>query len=607
MKKIIFIFLFFSILSVFGADWFEKNKELKVVFSNQVWKYVEIANYYSNKGNNKNADLYLRKAQEKTENCEPFTPSNWPFGWPRDKESLKYLKYATPTAFLYRIIGDFCLENGYTKEAIKYFEMYINKSVIPDATYYMKLADIYEKEGMYNQAVNLYKEIGKFIENKNYWGKDYSLKLIETKIKNINFSLRKNRIIVLTPIYIEIPSPIQPEFFNLFLNEIKNIKNIILIPRNDFEKVLNDRKFVEKEIEDEELTIAGKILNADYVLKPSLTKITDTYILNVDVFSINKKNWFEHYEYKIDDVKYIPNLVKRFVSNFQGLDIPSELYLPETKFLWSYEADSLITDFKISKDGNRILIGCESGSVYLLNKKGVLIRSLKMPDRIVNVSIAPTGDYFSFFTLEGKLYFLSDNGKILWTNKIGNLGRGIGISENGRFLITGIDKTIYYIDRNGEIFWDVNLSDFISSVNITGDGHFVFAGTEKGSLYCYKDDGNLNWKKEIREKIINIDSEENYICIETEKGKVYLFDLKGNEIKNFNSEEDINFDIFNSEILNLISGKKGSYLYFLSYDKKGLWKYLLRERISFLKSTPDGKMVFSSEGKNLFTFSIIWK
>lgn len=606
MKKFIFIYLF---IILFGqcATWYEKNKELSVIFSDDVWKYIERANYYSNKGNNKNADIYLRKAKEKTENCEPFLPSDWPSGWPRNKESLKYLKYATPTAFIYRIIGDFCLDIGYTKEAIKYFEMYINNSIIPDANYYMLLAEIYEKEGMYSQAMNLYEALIKFIESKNYWGKDYALEFIEKKIKNISFILKKNRIIILLPTYIEIPPFVQSEFFDIFLNEVKNIKNINIIPRNDFEKVLNEQKFIEKDIEDEELAIAGKILNVDYVLKPSLTKIINTYILNVDVFSVNKGNWFEHYEYKTDDIKYIPNLIKRFVINFQGLDIPYQLYLPETKFLWSYETDSLITDLKISKNGKRVLVGCDSGSVYLLNEKGELIRNLKMPEKIVKVSIAPTGDYFAFFTLEGKLYFVSINGKILWIKKTGNYGRGIGISENGKFIVAGVDKNIFYIDRNGEIFWDAILPDFVSSLNIKKDAELVFIGTEKGELFCYKDDGNLNWKKDIKEKIVNIESSENYVCMETEKGKIYLFDLEGNEIKNFKVDEEIEFNIFNIELFDLISGKKGNFLYFLSYDKKGLWKYVLKERVTYLSSLPDGKFVFSVEGKNIFTFSIIWK
>ncbi|MCM8808569.1 MAG: hypothetical protein NC934_00130 [Candidatus Omnitrophica bacterium] len=608
MRKIIFT-LFFVVFSniLLSAGWYEKNKKLSIIFPNDVWKYIEKANYYSNKNDIKKADQYLRIALEKTEKCEPFTPSNWPFGWPRDKESLKYLKYGTPTAFINRIIGDFCLEVGYIKESVKHFETYLSKCIIPDSDYYMLLAQIYEKEGMYNQALNLYYEISKFIENKNYWGTEYSINFIERKIKNLSLLFKKNRIVILKPTYIDIPSFIQTDFLNIFIDEVNTIKNITVVPQKDFLKVLSEQKFIETFLEDEELAIAGKILNADYALRPSLAKIVDTYVFNVDVFSINKKKWIEQYEYKTDDMRYIPNMVKRFIVSFQGLDIPSSLYLPETKFLWSYETDDLINDLRTSKDKKKILIGCDSGTVYLLNNNGILLTRLNRPEKIIKVSISPEGNYFSFFTLEGILYFLSKSGKILWTKKTGNLGRGIGISEEGKFIVAGIDQRIIYMDKKGEIFWELNLPEIVSFVDIKDDGSLVFIGTEKGKLYCYKDDGNLNWGKDVNGSVIEIKSGENYICVETNTGMIYLYDLKGNELKRFKCDEEINFNIFSSEIFDLISGKKGNFLFFLSYDKKSLWRYLLKERVKFLSSLPDGKFIVSAEEKNILTFSIVWK
>ena len=88
---------------------------------------------------------------------------------------------------------------------------------------------------------------------------------------------------------------------------------------------------------------------------------------------------------------------------------------------------------------------------------------------------------------------------------------------------------------------------------------------------------------------------------------IYLCDLNGNEIKSFKNDEEINYNIFNPEIFDLISGKKGNFLFFLSYDKKSLWRYILRDRLTFLSSFPDGKFIVSVEGKNIYAFSIIWK
>ncbi|MCM8832939.1 MAG: PQQ-binding-like beta-propeller repeat protein, partial [Candidatus Omnitrophica bacterium] len=179
--------------------------------------------------------------------------------------------------------------------------------------------------------------------------------------------------------------------------------------------------------------------------------------------------------------------------------------------------------------------------------------------------------------------------------------------EEGKFIVAGIDQRIIYMDKKGEIFWELNLPEIVSFVDIKDDGSLVFIGTENGKLYCYKDDGNLNWGKDVNGSVIEIKSGENYICVETNTGMIYLYDLKGNELKRFKFDEEINFNIFSSEIFDLISGKKGNFLFFLSYDKKSLWRYLLKERVKFLSSLPDGKFIVSAEEKNILTFSIVWK
>lgn len=607
MKKI-FIFCFiFSVLNLYSSNWFEKNKKLSVVFSQEVWKYIEKANYYSDRGDFNLADLYLRKAKDKTEICEPFSPTNWPKGWPRNRDSLKYLQFATPTAYIYRIIGDFCLDRKYNKEAINYIEKYLSRCIIPDSEYYILLAEIYEKEGLFNYALNLYYEISKFIENKNYWGKDYSLKFIEGKIKKIMLSFIKPNIVILTCKFVGTPDFIKSDFMEIFENEIKKIKNINLISKNEFKKVLDEYGYIEESIEDYELSIACKTLNVDYCLRPTLAKIGESYVFGVDTFSVKRKNWFESYEYKTDNIRYLSNLIKRFVFEFQNLEIPSYLYLPENKFIWSFETDSLVTDLKMSKNGKKIIIGCESGSVYILNDKGGLIRKLSLPEKIINVSISPEGNYMAFFTLEGFIYFLSGRGSIIWKKNTGNLGRCIDISEEGRFIFYAVNRTVYYLDKNGEIFWSSDFPSIVTYIKITNDGDLTFIGTENGEFYCFRDDGNQIWKKTLNEKIVQIRNTENYVSIETENGNILIYDIKGNEILRFKYDQEIEFPTIIPEIVEILTGKNGKFLFFLSYDKKNLWKYQLKEKVSHVSSLPDGKMMIAVEGRNIFAFSINWK
>ena len=610
MKKFLFLFFLFSFIC-FSSEWYEKNKNILVVFPDYIKNYLKKADEFDTKGMTSYADYYLRLTETKIQSVLPFSPSNWPNGWPQDREAMKYLKYATPDAYLYRIIGDYALSHNKNKEGIKYLQMYLSKCIIPDTTYMMKLATIYQKENMLRNAEGIYEEVRNVVETKNFFGEKYSVSYLTSKIKNIQLLLKNTNILTLNVSYNNVPDFLKSDFQNLFLVTFKEeVKNINLITNEQLKKVLEEENITEEDIGDEEdLSYVAKILNADYVIKPLLSKIESQYIFEINVFDPKKKIFFENYEFKADDIRFLPNIIERFCYKFQEKDIPGFLYIPENQLIWSFEADSLISDIKISDDGKRTILGTEGGCVYILSDKGNIIRKLSFPEKIVKVAVSPDGQYFSFYCLGGNIYFLNKYGTVLWNKKLNNYGRGIDISKDGRFLVIGVNNNVYYVDNNGEIFWDLEVSKNIDIIKISSDAHWVFAGLENGVVCCFSDDGNERWRKNVEGKIedIKITTDTNFICISTKKGQIYLFNRDGTLIKKFFSDEDIDFAIFSPSVLDILSGKKGNYFYFLSYDKKGLWKYQLQEKIDFAVGLVDGKLVQTVEKNNVFSFSIKWR
>jgi len=610
MKKFMLLFFLISLTS-FASDWYEKNKQILVIFPDYIKNYLKKGDYFDTRGKTSYVDYYLRLTLRKTKDVLPFSPSNWPVGWPRDKEAMKYLKFATPEGYLYRIIGDYAFSHNKNKEAIKYYQMYISRCVIPDTDYMIKLAEVFEKERMLKNAEEIYKEIRDVIETRNFIGKKYSVTYLTRKIKEIELSFKKLNILALNVGYNNVSNFIKSDFGRLFIETFKEeTRNINLMTDKQLKKVLKEENMTEEDLEDEEdLSYVAKILNANYVIRPILTRIDTQYIFEVSVFDPEKKIFFENYEYKIDNSRFLPNMIERFCYRFQGKDIPSFLYIPEHKLIWSFESDSIITDIKISEDGKVTIIGSENGSVYLLSNKGSLIKKLSLPDKIIKVAVSPDGNYFSFFCLNGKLYFVSKYGFILWSKKLENYGRGIDISKDGRFLTAGVNNEVYYIDKKGEIFWSSKVPGWINIIKISPDAHYTFVGIENGDLFCFSDDGNIKWKKNLKSKIeaINITLNSKYICVSTENGKIYIFQENGNLIKNFSSNTDVDFTTFSPSILKLLTGKKGNYLYFLSYDRESLWKYQLKKEVDFAVGLADGSLIQTVERRNLFTFSITWK
>ena len=609
VKKLIvsvaFICLFISY--AYSSEWFDKNMELSVVFNANVWTHIENANKADNSGKLKEADQWLSKAEQKIEETRPFITESWPSNWPYNVKALAYLKYATPDAYLYRIIGDYAYSHKKAKEALNYYNKYITHSIIPDTTYMNKTAEVYETEGLLKDAKIMYANIQRVIDSKNFHGTSFSAQYLAKKIKNLDAQMKQMVILPLDVFYTNVPDFLKSDFQNIFINELSNMDNFSVISKSNVEKILTEKKLNDSDLQDvEELSAIGKTLNINYILRPSLAKAGTFYIFLVDVFDPQKKVWFDSYEYKTESPIYLPNLIQRFTSGFQGELISDSLLLPEVEFVWEYEVDSPATDSKLSENGKRIIVGGEQGDVYILTAKGTVLKQFKSPDKVLKVAISPCGDYFAWGSLNGLVYFADIKG-IRWTEKTGNDIRAIDISNGGKFMVFGVNDEILFKDIKGETFWRERLPQWITKIAITNDSHRVFAGMENGEYWCFSDEGNLLWEKNFYNRIADIKSTQNYNGVITEKGETFILDNNGDAIFDFEAGKGVQYAASTPEIIKIMSGKNGNYLYFLSRDKNQLWEYSIREKVNFIEALADGTLITSIEGKNISAFRITWK
>ena len=608
MKRlIIFLFITFSFAFAKG-NWFDRNKELEVIFPDKVWKFIEKADLLIKKGRVEDADYCLRVAKHLTDQARPFKPADWPKGWPKDEEAMKFLKYATPDAYIDRIIGDYAYSQGKNKEAIKYFHNYLQKSIIPDSSYMMKLATIYEMEGLWKDALILYRDLLHCLETENFHGTKYSANYVMRKMKNIELKIKKPWILVLDVSFMNVPPFLHKDFSSLFSKEIKNCKKVRIIPEESLIRIMEEEKLTLKDLENEdELSRIGKMLNASYVVKSILAKANREYIFQVRIFNVDEKKWFEDYEYKTEDFRNFPNYIKRFVYEFENEKIPEDLWLPFKKIRWNYETDGEILSLKISKGCERIICGCESGSVYIFNRDGKVLKRFRMKDRIVKVGVSPDGKFFAWGTLEGKIYFTDLF--TLKSKKIGNLIRGIGICKNGKFFTFAVNNRVYYADRKGEIFWEREFPFWVSAVEISQDGRDVYIGGENGEIVNINEEGNIVWSKRGRNKIIRIkfSPDEKFLSFEDIDGNTVVFDRNARKMAELVPGSEKKFTSFSSELLQCLTGKRGNFFYFLSPSEDKVWKYEVERKVSFIESTPKGKEAIAAEGKNLFFISIEWK
>ncbi len=613
MKKIlILIGLVFGIMTTVSIcqSWYTLNSGLRVIYPSNVWTCIEKAKNYQSSGNNQLAEKFLRKAEQLTLAAEPFNPKNWPSHWPRTQEAIDIIRYAPPSAYIYRIFGDYARECSRPKEAIRYIKMYLNRSYIPDATYLYKLAGLLESEGLYTQAIDTYQELLQCIDARNFHNQAPSVSTIQQRVRILNARIEPQVVLILDMRMQDLPE---------YLSDVESVfkgktsilgKQYIVVKDQVLDRMLAEQNLTRKEIIDdlEERERIVKLLNVKYILEPFVVKIENMYIFQVRVYRAGQREPIEMYEYKNENYEFLPNFFQRFFLQFQDERIPEELLIPENLYQWTFETSDAVIDVAVSDNGNSIIAGCSDGRVYIFNRSGKLQRSFKESDEIVRVAISPDGRFAAWASLDGRIC-LAEGSRIIYQTRVKNLVRAISIGENGKFWVYAVNEKIVFLDRKGETFWTRSASDWIKSIRISSDSNWVAVGTTAGELALYNGEGNLAWSKNLGSQIENIrfspEIENISVCVKN--NIVYVFSILGAETLKFTPGDDVRFLSFNQDILDSVNGIWNWWYYFPDRKRKNIWYYSVDKSVKAADSASTAKFYVLGRGKNLLAYTVIWK
>ncbi|MCM8805621.1 MAG: hypothetical protein NC825_02670 [Candidatus Omnitrophica bacterium] len=614
MKKIIMLFaigFILNTLTTFAQSWYEKNAGLKVIYPSNVWTCIEKARQYYNAGNIELADQYLRKAEQLTIAAEPFNPKNWPSHWPRTQEALDIIRYAPPSAYIYRIFADFAIDQNRSKEAVKYIKLYLNRSYIPDASYLYKLGNLLESDSMVVQAISVYQELINCIKTRNFHNDAPQLNTIERKIRILNAQIEP---VVILPLDMKIQG--LPSFLsdigNIFKEKLALLdgRKYIVIKDQVLDKLLAEQNLTRQEIIDdfEERERIIKLLNVNYVLEPAIAKIENMYIFQVRVYRSTQREPVETFEYKNENYEFLPNYLQRFVFEFQDKQIPDNLLIPENSYQWAYEASDNIQQVAMSNTGNTIIAGCKDGRVYVFSRKGSVLGAFKENDEIISVAVSPDGHYTSWASIDGKIT-LADAIKVVFRTSSKNLVRAISIGENGKFWVYAINEKIYYLDNKGEIYWTRSLPDWVNAMEISPDCTRVAAGSTNGDFVVYTDEGNLAWSKKLGSPItrISFSPKMGYIAVGLKNNVVYVFSINGDEVIKFTLGDEVRLLTFNQDLLDSVVGIWNLWYYFLDKSRSKVWFYSVDKSINCAHSATVSNIYALAKGKSLLVYTVVWK
>ena len=183
--------------------------------------------------------------------------------------------------------------------------------------------------------------------------------------------------------------------------------------------------------------------------------------------------------------------------------------------IWEYKFTGNVTGVSISLDGNYIAVGCKNNKIYYLNNEGKLLwtYNTEFPIKDISVfengdSIVATGDNNDFFTPEGKFYALDSKGEILQSTKCASIN-SFSFSEDGKYLAITVPRNLgncdgIYFYKDGNLLWEHITalgSQGESTVSISSDGNYIAVGMKnpdmfdrKGGIYLLNSTGKIIWE-----------------------------------------------------------------------------------------------------------------
>jgi len=119
--------------------------------------------------------------------------------------------------------------------------------------------------------------------------------------------------------------------------------------------------------------------------------------------------------------------------------------------------------------------------------------------------------------------------ELLWNYTMGDSGRGLALTPDGKFLAVGSwDGNLYYFDTSNPIpLWNKTIPGIVDQVAISADGNYIIASSDNYMFYLFhKSSSTPIWNftagDNIRTVAMTPDGE--YFVIGSWDGYVYLFD-----------------------------------------------------------------------------------
>lgn len=281
--------------------------------------------------------------------------------------------------------------------------------------------------------------------------------------------------------------------------------------------------------------------------------------------------------------------------------------------VWSNGTGGWVRSTSISADGSLVAAGSTDTYVYLFDNNGQQLWRSKTASYINSVSLSSNGAYIGVASDDTNVYFFDRNGTVKWAYDIGSKGVSIvSLAGDGMYVAAASaspDNRVYYFNREGTYLWREKVGDVIRGLSVSENGSRIAVGSDDKIVYLFDRDGRLRWTHPIGISGVSsvaISKEGSLVVAGSKYKEVYLINNKGQRIWTAKTGGNVKQVFFTSNDTTIAVYTDASLLQFFSLDGEVMQNRSVDSLIDHISTSDDGLNVaagFESPNINVYFYS----
>lgn len=213
--------------------------------------------------------------------------------------------------------------------------------------------------------------------------------------------------------------------------------------------------------------------------------------------------------------------------------------------LVSYDANGNIHQIAIFDNGNIIQSSEKKPHISIIDKKGVVLWEWNLGISTAKDLVFDYSDNMENIfigTYEGKIYYVSNDLRNLWTKDLKLTALDVKMSGDGEsmYVLTD-DKKLHSYDKYGNSNWVKGLTVDTIEIDISDSGDYILTKPVNSAnipSFVYKvqlldRNGQVKWQKSVRDMgVMGMSEDARYIVI-SEDRDLRMYDIDGNELSSY--------------------------------------------------------------------------